>query len=88
MLTKSNTVLAAALIFGAASAAVADEQFDVNIYRPVSPPHPLALNGQDGYGAFAQANSRGTIRQAGPRVVKPFTIEEKRLFERTTSPSP
>jgi hypothetical protein len=88
MTNKSKIALAATLIFGAASAALADDQFDVNIYRPASPPSPYALNGQDGYGAFAQANSWGTIRPAAPRVAKPFTIEEKRLFERAATPSP
>lgn len=88
MMNKSKIALAAALIFGAASSALADDQFDVNIYRPASPAGPYALNGQDGYSAFARVNSFGTIRPAARRVAKPFTIEEKRLFERAATSSP
>lgn len=46
MITKTHIAVIAALLVGSASAALADSQFDVNIYRPTVQ--------DNGLGAFAQ----------------------------------
>ena len=51
MLSKSKVALVAALVFGSASAALAEEPFDVNIYRPVP---PAAATNTGARGAYAQ----------------------------------
>jgi hypothetical protein len=78
MLTKTKAAVVAAILLGSVSGAVADSQFDVNIYRPV--PHGSALD------AYAQEPARGVIR-TNPRAVKPFTIEEKLWMDRASQRS-
>jgi hypothetical protein len=75
MLTKTKAAAVAAILLGSVSGAVADNsQFDVNIYRPTVQDSAL--------GAYAQL--RG---QQNHQVVKPFTIEEKLLFDRASQRS-
>jgi hypothetical protein len=79
MLTKTKTALVAALMLGSVSgAALADGQFDVNIYRPA--PQDNAL------GAYAQEPVQSEER-TDPRAAKPFTIEEKLWMDRASQPS-
>ena len=63
----------AAVLVGTGSASLANEQFDVNIYRPTVSANPLA--------AYAQSPapnwSYGTVGTA-----KPFSAEEKQMFDR------
>jgi hypothetical protein len=71
-----NTRIAviAAVLVGTVSAALADNsQFDVNIYRPTVVDNPL--------GAYAQspASSWG---HGTTGAVKPFSAEEKTMFDR------
>jgi hypothetical protein len=76
MLTKTKAAVVAAILLGSVSGAVADNsQFDVNIYRPTQQDNAL--------GAYAQEPARATA----PRAVKPFTIEEKLLFDRASQRS-
>jgi hypothetical protein len=73
MLNKTKLALAAALLAGFGTVASADEQFDVNIYRPV----PQA----NAFEALAQAPAHIAPRREA-LAVRPFTREEKLLFER------
>jgi hypothetical protein len=75
MLTKSKLILAAVLVVGTASGALADAQFDVNIYRPAV---------QNDMSAYAQVPAQ-VRRNNGPAAVKPHTIEEKLWFERASA---
>jgi hypothetical protein len=72
MLTKSKMMLAAALVFGSASVALADAQFDVDIYRPAV---------QNDMSAYAQVR-----RNNAPATVKPVSPAEQKWFERASSP--
>jgi hypothetical protein len=75
MLTKSKLILAAALVLGTTSGALADAQFDVDIYRPAV---------QNNLSAYAQAPAQ--IRRGnGPTTVKPHTPAEKLWFERASA---
>jgi hypothetical protein len=71
-----NTRIAviAAVLVGTVSAAFADNsQFDVNIYRPTVVDNPL--------GAYAQSPASGwSYGTTG--AVKPFSAEEKAMFDR------
>jgi hypothetical protein len=71
-----NTRIAviAAVLVGTVSAAFADNsQFDVNIYRPTVVDNPL--------GAYAQSPAPGwSYGTTG--AVKPFSAEEKAMFDR------
>jgi hypothetical protein len=62
-----------ALLFGPTSVALANDQFDVNIYRPTIHSSPL--------GAYAQSPS-GNWGNAGTGTVKSFSDEERRWFEK------
>jgi hypothetical protein len=73
MSTKSKIVLVAAFVFGTASAALADEHFDVNIFRSV-PQSPAFATYMGGLSAFAQV--------PGKRIQVSPTVEEARLFAR------
>jgi len=76
MLTKTKAAVVAAILLGSVSGAVADNsQFDVNIYRPTQQNNAL--------GAYAQEPAQ-SVR---PRAVKPFTIQEKLLFDRASQRS-
>jgi hypothetical protein len=75
MLTKAMTAVAAAILLGSVSGALADNsQFDVNIYRPATQNSTL--------GAYAQEPT-----QVKERAVKPFTIEEKLWMDRASQRS-
>lgn len=79
MLTKATTAVAAAILLGSVSGALANNsQFDVNIYRPV--PQNSAL------GAYAQEPTQEPT-QVEERAVKPFTIEEKLWMDRASQRS-
>ena len=73
MSTKSKIVLVAALVFGTASAALADEHFDINIFRSV-PQSPAFATYMGGLSAYAQV--------PGMRAKVSPTVEETRLFAR------
>jgi hypothetical protein len=75
MLTKSKLMLAAALVLGTASGALADAQFDVDIYRPAV---------QSDLSAYAQVPQ--IRRNNGPATVKPQLPAEKLWFDRASSP--
>ena len=76
MLTKTRAAVVAAILLGSVSGAVADNsQFDVNIYRPTVQDSAL--------GAYAQSPANPNAH----RAVKPFTIEEKLLFDRASQRS-
>jgi hypothetical protein len=77
MYVKTAAALVAALVIGTSSAALANNQFDVNIYTP---------NFQDnGMGAYAQELPRQIQRRVAP--VQPFSPGEKLWFDRASSPS-
>jgi hypothetical protein len=79
MLTKTKAAVVAAILLGSVSGAVADNsQFDVNIYRPTQQDNAL--------GAYAQEPTQA-LNRVSPRAVKPFTIEEKLLFDRASQRS-
>jgi len=71
MSAKSKIILAAALVFGTASAALADEHFDINIFRPVQQ-SPAFATYMGGLSAYAQVPTR--VKQMRP------TAAELRLF--------
>jgi O-antigen ligase len=73
MITKSTIVAIVAVLVGTAPAAFANDQFDVNIYRPAIQHSPL--------GAFAQSPSTNW-GNGGTGVVKGYSTEEKLMFER------
>ena len=75
MSAKSKIVLVAAFVFGTASAALADEHFDINIFRPV-PQSPAFATYMGGLNAYAQVPAR--VKQIGP------TAEELRLFAKAS----
>ena len=75
MLTKSKLIIAAVLVVGTTSGALADAQFDVDIYRPAV---------QNDMSAYAQVPAQ-VRRNNGPATVKPHTIEEKLWFERASA---
>jgi hypothetical protein len=70
MRTKTIAVMAAVL-FGSASLALANDQFDVNIYRPAIPGSALEAL------ALSPTNPNGA-----KGVVQPFSAEEKLMFDR------
>jgi len=76
MLTKTTLTLAAALVLGTASGALANTEFDVNIYRPAV---------QDDLGAYAQEPARIQRGHDGTTVA-PHTPAEKLWFDRASSP--
>jgi len=72
MSTKSKLILVAAFVFGTASTALADEHFDINIFRTV-PQSPAFATYMGGLSAYAQVPTM-RVRQAAP------TVAELRLF--------
>lgn len=76
MLTKSKMALAAAFVLGTASGALANTQFDVNIYRPAV---------QNDLGAYAQEPAQIQRRHDAPTVA-PQAPAEKLWFDRASSP--
>ncbi len=73
MLTKTKAAVVAAILLGSVTGAVAGTQFDVNIYQPSVQDNAL--------GAYAQSPANNH------RTVKPFTIQEKLLFDRASQRS-
>lgn len=73
MSAKSKIILVAAFVFGTASAALADEHFDVNIFR-AAPQSPAFATYMGALGAYAQV--------PGKRVQVSPTVDETRLFAR------
>ena len=76
MLTKSTLTLAAALVLGTASVALANTEFDVNIYRPAV---------QNDLSAYAQEPAQ-IMRGNGDTTVAPHSPAEKLWFDRASSP--
>jgi len=78
MITQTSIAAVVAVLVGSASVALANDQFDVNINRPAMPSNPAD--------AFANAPSLnwGVKRSTGP--LKPFTAEEKAMFDRASRP--
>jgi hypothetical protein len=74
-----NTRIAviAALLVGSASVALANDQFDVNIYRPAIQHSPMD--------AYAQSRS-GTWGNGSTGTAKSFSEEERRWFEKAQGP--
>jgi hypothetical protein len=65
----------AALLIGSAPVALANDQFDVNIYRPTIQHSPMDAYAQSRSGAWGNGNgSTGTA--------KSFSEEERRWFEK------
>ena len=69
MSSKTSIAVVAAILFGSASFALANDQFDVNIYRPVIP------------GSAVEAFALSPVNPNGG-TVRPFTAEEKLMFDR------
>ena len=70
MITKTSIAAVVAVLVGSASVALANDQFDVTIYRP-------AIQ-DNAHGAYAQ--SPGGNGGSGPS--KLFSAEEKAMFDR------
>jgi hypothetical protein len=77
MITKTRIAVVAAVFVGSASAALADSQFDVNIYRPAIQHSPMD--------AYAQSPSR-TWGNGSTGTVKSYSSEEQRWFEKAQGP--
>ena len=73
MITKSTIIAIFAVLVGSASAAFANDQFDVNIYRPGIQHSPMD--------AYAQAPSR-TWGNGSTGTVKSYSSGEQRWFEK------
>jgi hypothetical protein len=72
MSTKTRIAVIAAVLFGTASLVLANDQFDVNIYRPAIPGSALD--------AFALSPTNPNGAKGG--AVRPFTADEKLMFDR------
>jgi hypothetical protein len=66
--------MVAALLVSSASVALANDQFDVNIYRPAIQHSPLGAYAQSPSGNLGNGGSTGTA--------KSFSVEEQRWFEK------
>jgi hypothetical protein len=73
MITKTSIAALVAVLVGSASVALADSQFDVNIYRPVIQDNAL--------GAYAQSPS-ANWGNGSTGASKPFSAQEKVMFDR------
>jgi hypothetical protein len=71
MRTKTSVAVVAAVLFGSASLALANDQYDVNIYLPAIP--------GSAHEAFALSP---TNPNGGKGAVRPFSVEEKLMFDR------
>jgi hypothetical protein len=71
MSTKTRIAVIAAVLFGSASFALANDQYDVNIYRPAIP--------GSAYDAFALSPTNPNGAKAN---VRPFSVEERLMFDR------
>jgi hypothetical protein len=63
-----------ALLLGSASVALANDRFDVNIYRPTIHDSPLGAYAQSPSGNWGNGGSTGTA--------KSFSDEERRWFDK------
>ena len=70
---NTRIAMIVALLLGSASVAFANDQFDVNIYRPAITVSPL--------GAYAQSPST-QWGNGSTGSVKGFSAQEKQMFER------
>jgi hypothetical protein len=66
--------MVAALLVSSASVALANDQFDVNIYRPAIQHSPLGAYAQSPTGNLGNGGITGTA--------KSFSVEEQRWFEK------
>ena len=77
MITKTSIAAVVAVLIGSASAALANDQFDVNIYRPTIQGKAVDAFAQSPSSVYWGANvSTGSL--------KPFTAEEKAMFDRAS----
>ena len=74
MITKSTIIAIVAVLVGSASAAFANDQFDVNIYRPAIQHSPMDAYAQSPSGNWGNGSNTGTA--------KSFSDEERRWFEK------
>ena len=74
MRTLTKLLLATVLVSATASSVLANTQFDVDIYRPAIQDHALS--------AYAQMSGNGLGAQ--PRTIRPFSLEEQRLFDKAS----
>jgi hypothetical protein len=79
MITKTSIAVIAAVLFGSASFALANDQFDVTIYRPAIQDNAL--------GAYAQSPSLNRGGSGGTGPSKLFSAEERAMFDRTQGPA-
>jgi hypothetical protein len=76
MTTKTSIAAVVAVLIGSASVALANDQFDANIYRP-------AIQG-NAVDAFAQSPSLNWGVNGSTGSLQPFTAEEKAMFDRAS----
>ena len=76
MITKTTIAALVAVFIGSASVALANDQFDANIYRPAIQGSPVD--------AFAQSPSLNWGVNGSTGSLKPFTAEEKAMFDRAS----
>ena len=76
MTTKTSIAAVVAVLIGSASVALANDQFDANIYRPAIQGSPVD--------AFAQSPSLNWGVNGSTGSLKPFTVEEKAMFDRAS----
>jgi hypothetical protein len=73
MITKTSIAAVVAVLIGSASVALANDQFDANIYRPAIQDNAL--------GAYAQSPSV-KWGNGSTGASKPFSVEQKLMFDR------
>ena len=78
MITKTSIAAVVAVLIGSTSVALANDQFDANIYRPAIQSNPAD--------AFANAPSLNWGVKGSTRALKPFTADEKAMFDRASRP--
>jgi hypothetical protein len=74
MSIMTSIIVVAWVLASSASAAFANDQFDMTIYRPVIQ--------NDTVGAYAHSSSRNPAANGGAGPSKLFSPEEKAMFER------
>ena len=76
MITKTSIAAVVAVLIGSTTVALANDQFDANIYRP-------AIQGK-AVDAFAQSPSVNWGVNGTTGSLKPFTADEKAMFDRAS----
>jgi len=76
MITKTSIAAVIAVLVGSASVALANDQFDADIYRPAIQSSPVD--------AFAQSPSLNWGVNGSTGSLQPFTAEEKAMFDRAS----